>query len=121
MSEVRAVVPIETVPIRPAPPAPAAASAERGAEPPAAAARPAGPPADRQGLVAEVRRQLEQKLAGHDVLLRNDEDSGNVVVEVRDRESGDLVYQIPPEDLVRIGARLKDLLKDTGLLVDSTS
>jgi len=86
-------------------------------------ARPPDPPpaTDVAGAAERIRAELERRLAGHDVLLRHEESARTVVIEIRDRETGDLVYQIPPEELVSVGARLKELLKATGVLVDSSS
>jgi len=50
--------------------------------------------------VQNVNRQLE---------FRIDEKSGRTIIRVKDRESGKIIREIPSEDIVRIGNRIRDL------------
>ncbi len=63
----------------------------------------------------QVQRQLE---------FRVDEASGRTIVTVRDKETGEVIRQIPPEEMIEIGQRLKELTEEilgdkdvSGLLV----
>ena len=67
---------------------------------------------------AEVRDQLQQRLAGYDVQVYRAENSPRWVIQIRDRASGKVVFEIPPERVAKLRGHPQELLKDTGLLVD---
>jgi flagellar protein FlaG len=51
------------------------------------------------GIVQAVRRELEFSV---------DEDSGRIVVRVTDAESGELIRQIPPEEVLTLMSRFRE-------------
>ncbi len=67
--------------------------------------------------VQKVSRQLEFKV---------DEQSGRTIIKVKDRESGEIIREIPSEEIVRIGNRIRELAESlhssktelTGLLLE---
>ena len=63
------------------------------------------------------KRQLQEQLQAFDARLvfRVDDASGKLVAEVRDRETDELLRQIPPEYMMRIARVITEYL---GLLVD---
>ena len=66
---------------------------------------------------ASPREYLEQRLRALDAKLvfRVDEESGKLIAEVRDYVTGELVRQIPPEEMIRISKAISEYL---GLLID---
>jgi len=48
-----------------------------------------------------------------DLAFNVDEDSGRTVISVIDSESGELIRQIPSEDLLALATHLRDFQKDT--------
>jgi uncharacterized FlaG/YvyC family protein len=55
----------------------------------------------------------------HDVALAlRGEDAETMVIEVREKESGDLIIQFPPESLLRMNERLEEI---AGVLFDRKS
>ncbi len=99
-----------------------ATDARTSPPPPVAADRFADP--DRHGLGPARERladELRRALAAGEVSLRLDEESHIYVIEVRDPRDGRLIRQVPPEELVRLHARLQELVKESGLLVDNVS
>jgi flagellar protein FlaG len=85
-------------------------------------ANPRQQSADVASTVSELNsraQQVQRKLE-----FRVDEDSGRTIVTVRDKESGEIIRQIPPEEMIEIGQRLKELAEEllpntdvSGLLV----
>lgn len=67
--------------------------------------------------VQKVSRQLEFKV---------DEQSGRTIIKVKDRESGEVIREIPSEEIIRIGNRIRELAESlhsstpelTGLLLE---
>ncbi len=67
--------------------------------------------------VQKVSRQLE---------FRVDEKSGRTMIKVKDRESGEVIREIPSEEMIRIGNRIRELAESlhssskelTGLLLE---
>ncbi|MFH1845505.1 MAG: flagellar protein FlaG [bacterium] len=51
----------------------------------------------------------------HKVKMQYNEDIDSYVIEVSDQNSGEVVFQIPPEDMLMIGHKMKELV---GLLFD---
>lgn len=66
-----------------------------------------------EAAVKEVNASLESRSIG--LRFHVDEDLGRVIVKVVDRESGDVIRQIPTEEVVRIAKVLQG--KVPGLLV----
>ncbi len=59
---------------------------------------------------AELQKELDETLTDSQTALqfRVDDDAQRVVVSVVDRESGDVIYQIPTEVALRIAKRIRD-------------
>jgi len=57
----------------------------------------------------------EEEKLGDAVRLVQDEHSGRSVVEILDKRTGEVMYQIPPEEVRKLAELLKDL---TGSMVD---
>ncbi len=90
---------------------------DAGARAPRAPAAPASP-----SLAAPSRAEARAPVSdGHDVRLRPGDSPRDLVIVVRDRRSGEVILQIPPEELMRLRERMQDLLKAEGLLVDTSS
>lgn len=70
--------------------------------------------------VAEAARQVEQffQSVRRNLHFREDEASGRVVVSVVDSETGEVIRQIPPEQVMRMAERLPYL---NGVLVGSSA
>jgi len=51
----------------------------------------------------------------HEVKMQYNEDIDSYVIQVSDQSSGEVVFQIPPEDMLMIGHKMKELV---GLLFD---
>ncbi len=64
---------------------------------------------------AEALEDVTQRLDS-DVRLDVDDDTGRVVAKIIDRDTREVIRQIPPEELLHIAARLNDLV---GLLFDA--
>jgi flagellar protein FlaG len=87
---------------------PAVAGAAEEAEPARTAAQaPAATPASARELEAATE-QIERfvRSSGRSLQFRVDDDSGRVVVSVRDADTGDLIRQIPSEAALRIARAL---------------
>ena len=72
-------------------------------------------------LRVEVENELQRRMSGYEVNLSYQDDVSSWVIQIRDPDSGDVVFQIPPEQMVRLRDRLQEVLKETGLLVDNTT
>ena len=108
-------------PREPVSPAPAtSASPAHQTPPPAAPSEPAVPTrAELEAAAAELREQLaELPGADREVNLLYEEEKRTFVVEIRDKESGELIQQFPPEILLNPGRNPADLL---GTVVDRRS
>ena len=68
---------------------------------------------------AELQKELDETLKDSQTALqfRVDDDAQRVVVSVVDRESGDVIYQIPTEVALRIAKRIRDA--DQGMISES--
>ena len=65
--------------------------------------------ADRGELEAVVSEMNEiAKAADRDIAFQLDDDSGRVVVSVKDRATGDVIRQIPSEEALELAAHLTD-------------
>lgn len=81
-------------------------SAVAQAKPPATVAAVAPTPvADLEAATAQIERFVRS--AGRDLQFRIDDDSGRVVVSVRDSNTGELIRQIPSEETLRIAKSLE--------------
>ena len=85
-----------------------------------APANSAAPPPD-VPKVEQASAQIESyvRSSGRDLQFRVDDESGRVVVSVRDSETGELIRQIPNEEVLRIAKALEQ--RDTSnptLLID---
>jgi len=105
-------------PVAGAPPAPAPAPA--ASVEPVRKALPVGAHRDRADLEGALRDAARRRHGDRDVAitLGHDEASGHVVVRVRDRATGEVVGQYPPEELLRFYAMSREQL---GPIVDVTS
>ncbi|NDY43192.1 flagellar protein FlaG [Dissulfurirhabdus thermomarina] len=74
-----------------------------------------GATAEEADLVDRLARQLEN-VPNLEVRWTVLEETGTLVVQIVDKETGEVVRQIPPEELIRTGQ--KDDLDPGGLLVD---
>lgn len=103
---------------------PAAAQSPRTA-PRAPQATPATPPApptpEAEQLRVEVENELQRRMSDHEVHLSYQDDVSSWVIQIRDPDSGEVMFQIPSEEMVRVRERLQEVLKETGLLVDNTT
>lgn len=86
----------------------AAAVAAADAEParPAAQAPAAAPTSARELEAATEQIERFVRSSGRSLQFRVDDDSGRVVVSVRDADTGDLIRQIPSEAALRIARAL---------------
>jgi flagellar protein FlaG len=73
---------------------------------PAAQAPAAAPASDRELEAATGQIERFVRSSGRSLQFRVDEDSGRVVVSVRDADTGDLIRQIPSEAALRIARAL---------------
>ena len=64
---------------------------------------------------AEALEDVTRRL-NSDVQMDIDDDTGRVVAKIIDRDTREVIRQIPPEELLHIAARLNDLV---GLLFDA--
>jgi flagellar protein FlaG len=97
---------------------PAAVSSQAAAQPPAPLLQPATQPAEPSGTAQmvgpdaqSVREAVDRinaflKSAQRDLNIEIDKDTGIVVVKVVDRESGEVIRQIPPEETLAIAKNL---------------
>jgi len=82
---------------------------------------PVPPTPEAEQLRAEVQSELQRRLPGHDVNVTYGDDAKSWVIEICDPDTGEVLFQIPPEQIVRIRERLQEVLKETGVLVDNTT
>lgn len=82
-----------------------------GTAAPAQAAAQEREPAGRRASSEELQRQLDEVMKDVQTSLRFrvDDDSNRVVVSIVDRESGDVIQQIPSEVSLRIAQRMAEL------------
>lgn len=66
-----------------------------------------------QAAVAEVQARMDQM--GTNLQFAMDKEAKDLVVKVTDKNSGDLIRQIPSEDVIRLRNKLEEV---TGLLFD---
>lgn len=97
---------------------PAAVSSQAAAQPPASLPQLATQPAEPSGTAQmvgpdaqSVREAVDRinaflKSAQRDLNIEIDKDTGIVVVKVVDRESGEVIRQIPPEETLAIAKNL---------------
>jgi uncharacterized FlaG/YvyC family protein len=71
-----------------------------------------GSPAVSAETVTELASQVQRVF--RDIELNVDPQSGDVVVRVRDRESGEVVRQIPAEELLRLTRFMRELQEEQG-------
>jgi hypothetical protein len=91
-------------------------------EPQAAPTTPPVPPTpEAEQLRAEVEGELQRRLSGHEVSLSYRDDASSWVIQIRNPDTGEVVFQIPPEQMVKVRERLQEVLKETGVLVDNTT
>jgi uncharacterized FlaG/YvyC family protein len=64
---------------------------------------------------AEALENVTRRL-NSEVRLDVDDDTGRVIAQIIDRDSREIIRQVPPEELLHIAARLNDLV---GLLFDA--
>jgi hypothetical protein len=79
---------------------------------PVATARAIDPPAPTQTVARldeQITRAAGALFAGREVAVetRHDEATGRVVVRIRDRASGEVMAQMPPEELLRFWAAVR--------------
>lgn len=82
---------------------------------------PTPPTPEAEKLRAEVESELQRRLSGHEVSLSYQDEAASWVIQIRNPDTGEVVFQIPPEQMVRVHERLQEVLKDTGVLVDNTT
>lgn len=107
MSSVNAVGTIPVASVERAPRQAAAAAASELEPARTAAPAPAAAPASARDLEAATA-QIERfvRSSGRSLQFRVDDDSGRVVVSVRDADTGELIRQIPSEAALRIARAL---------------
>ncbi len=67
-------------------------------------------------LLSQIKSLTEDGL--YSVRFENDNEAGELIVKVVDRETDEVIRQIPPEELLDLTKRLNDL---RGNIVDTTS
>jgi flagellar protein FlaG len=66
-----------------------------------------------RSMVAEINKTLEEVEGNYSVSV--DDDTGLVVVRITDTESGDIIKQVPPEQVLEASVSLEKII---GLLVN---
>lgn len=95
---------------------------EAPAAAPAPAPEPAAPAAGAtQRLIEELARHLQEQSPQHVVSLQPGNSPNETVIVVRDRQTEQVIRQIPPEEMVALRDRMQEVLKEKGLLVDTIS
>ncbi len=61
-------------------------------------------------VIEDLRSRLDRKIE-----ITVDKDLGRMVVKILDEKTGDLIRQIPPEEILAISKRLKDM---EGIFID---
>jgi len=81
--------------------------------------QPAEKPVQAPDAARAVARQIEAYLRsnGRSVEFSVDADSGRTIVSVRDKETGELIRQIPGDEVLRIAQAMKELTS----LLDETA
>ncbi len=69
-------------------------------------------------MVEEAQQRLESLGSSLKLAIQQDKKAGAIVVQVSERQSGEVIRQIPPEDLLELKKKLEDLV---GLLFDSSA
>ena len=64
-------------------------------------------------LPAELENLLKMERVGRE--YRVDEELGKVLIKLYDRETGETIREVPPEEIVKLGQRMKRL---SGMLLD---
>jgi flagellar protein FlaG len=67
----------------------------------------------RAELPSEIETLLNLKSVGRE--YRVDEELGRVLIKLYDRETGETIREVPPEDIVKLGQKMKRL---SGILLD---
>ncbi len=82
----------------------------------------ATPTASAQAKAAdEVRQMLQERFSGKDVRLRFEERIDAFVIQIEDPSSKTVVFQVPPEEIIRLRERLQEYTAREGILVDDVS
>jgi flagellar protein FlaG len=78
---------------------------------------PKTPPVDMNAAVRAAAKQIDSYLrsVGREVEFRVDEDTGMTVVTVRETATGDVIRQIPNEEVLELARRFQ---KSSGALLD---
>lgn len=76
-----------------------------------ASAKPAQPPVRAPDAVRAVAQQIEAYLrsVNRSLEFRVDADTGRTIVTVRDSETGELIRQIPGDEVLRIAQAMREL------------
>ncbi len=111
------IYPIHEGPITAGVPAKRAQAAPEETTPPLPSPAP-DPRADREAMV-EIVAQMQKSIEGtaaapHSVAFRQDGDSNDFVIEIRDPH-GELIKQFPPEKVLNLRRKLDEL---TGMVID---
>jgi flagellar protein FlaG len=98
---------------------PAQAQTTVAASIPATSGRPNPEDQDRviQERMDSFKQAVDKQLEVFDAVLafRRDEDSGQMIAEIRDRNTGEVLREVPPEEMRRIAKSVREYL---GLVVD---
>lgn len=91
----------------------------RESRPELAPTPPGTDPAADHAAMAEMVDQMQKAIAGtaaapHTVAFRQDEETNDFVIEIRDPK-GDLIKQFPPEKVLNLRRKLDEL---TGMVID---
>ena len=82
-----------------------AAAAVAAAAPPSTAEPPGG-----ESFADRLRRQVHLDIQSYDdVSISVDRDSGRIIVKLVDPESGEVTRQIPPDEVLKMARKLRDL------------
>ncbi len=87
----------------------------RGANVPAAPVRPAPEPVDMTRVIEQMNRFLQSNQ--RNLTFHVDESSGRTIITVMNPATGEIVRQIPPEELLAIARKIPD----PGALLDAVA
>lgn len=111
--------PLAPAPLEPGSATPSTARAAPAPSPSRADARPSPDPAAVQRAVAELQQKIDDYAREpREVAMRYDGEHRLVVIEIRDRSSGELIFEYPPEKILNVRDRLDELI---GAMLDRKS
>lgn len=86
-----------------------------GARPYSGSIAKRGQQVSRESAHSQDPAAVDANAAGDSVRLVRDEETGRSCVQILDRKTGEVLYEIPPEEVQKLAKILKDM---TGLMVN---